>query len=149
MPFNINPPCEEEKKTIIRWQFPGQEEKSNNDGDDYEISLSFYDCPFDVNLGISYNIDVKYGSEGLPGYDYESWQEPNSGGFGLFRVLEIPDIDNLFYPVYRDSGHATSLRKSYIGKLGRVGNQSRITGAKESIKRSLWTKRRRRKRRGI
>lgn len=37
MPYNVNPSCSQGLKTLIKWQFPVQPQRQNDQGDDYKV----------------------------------------------------------------------------------------------------------------
>jgi hypothetical protein len=60
MPFNVNPVCPTGQKTVINWQFPGQAAKTNDQGDDYNISFI---VPSNVpRVYLDFTVDVTWGA---------------------------------------------------------------------------------------
>lgn len=117
MPFNVNPPCVAPSKTIITWQFPGEEVKTNHYGDDYRI---YYGVPASAprkSVQVRYNVSTFTLSGSL--FDCpedENSAEPNYKQFTLSLVRELPaDPLDLFTkpePTYYSNGIP-----QYVGSL--------------------------------
>jgi hypothetical protein len=138
MSFNVNPPCIAPSKTIITWQFPGQETKKNSQGDDYRV---YYGVPASAprkGVQVRYNVDT-FATDSFLGACYADVNslEPNYKQFNINNVRELPpDPLDLFVelePAYLSNGvpqyvagHSPGWKiraKTYSGTTGNVPSE--------------------------
>lgn len=91
MPFNVEPPCIAPSKTIITWQFPGQDVKKNSQGDDYRV---YYGVPANAprrGVQVRYNVDT-FATDSFLGECYADVNslEPNYKQISISNVRELP-----------------------------------------------------------
>lgn len=113
MPYNIEPPCGENRKTIITWQYPGEELNSRDDADDYFIIAFFGSCPQPINIEYYLNYELASVSGGP--YIYEQkWVEPNDGYQGkLQNVRLIRDYNDPLKYGYNENGLISNVFVDY------------------------------------
>lgn len=115
MPYNINPPCPSGQKTRIIWQFPGNVQKTYDEGDDYQVFINVKSTCSRIGYYYRFCSDL-IGTNGDPPYNYQKWQlEPCQAGGLLTAVKRVPLLTAAnFIPVYGPANsHASDKIWSY------------------------------------
>jgi hypothetical protein len=102
MPFNVNPPCPNGIQTTITWQFPGQTQKSNTQGDDYRLSASIAANKSREIVDIVWSSAIEPFQAGFTCSNLikNQWIAPNQSGLVItnFKSISSVNPDSLLIP---------------------------------------------------